>query len=78
MKQMGERSAGNPHAAFDAKEAGNVAWSDLQQGVNANLPSDIPSAQRRIELFKLARQRFERGIGDRPKHPQRMILNITS
>ena len=26
-KQTGERSAGNPHAAFDAAEAGNVAWS---------------------------------------------------
>jgi hypothetical protein len=27
MKQMGERSAGNPHAAFDAAGAGNVARS---------------------------------------------------
>ena len=27
MKQMGERSAGNPHAAFDVAGAGNVAWS---------------------------------------------------
>ena len=26
-KQTGERSAGNPHAAFDAAEAGNAAWS---------------------------------------------------
>jgi hypothetical protein len=26
-KQTGERSAGNPHAAFDAAGAGNVAWS---------------------------------------------------
>ena len=25
MKQMGERSAGNPHAAFDVEGAGNVA-----------------------------------------------------
>jgi len=25
VKQMGERSAGNPHAAFDVAEAGNVA-----------------------------------------------------
>jgi hypothetical protein len=29
MKQMGERSAGNPHAAFDAEGAGNVARSKL-------------------------------------------------
>jgi hypothetical protein len=27
LKQMGERSAGNPHAAFDAERAGNVARS---------------------------------------------------
>ena len=27
MKQTGERSAGNPHAAFDVAGAGNVAWS---------------------------------------------------
>ncbi len=27
MKQMGERSAGNPHAAFDVAGAGDVAWS---------------------------------------------------
>ena len=26
-QQTGERSAGNPHAAFDAAGAGNVAWS---------------------------------------------------
>jgi hypothetical protein len=26
-KQTGERSAGNPHAAFDEARAGNVAWS---------------------------------------------------
>jgi hypothetical protein len=26
MKRTGERSAGNPHAAFDAAGAGNVAW----------------------------------------------------
>ena len=25
MKRMGERSAGNPHAAFDVEGAGNVA-----------------------------------------------------
>src|SRR6476620_11973971 len=29
MKQMGERSAGNPHAAFDVEGAGNVARSKL-------------------------------------------------
>jgi hypothetical protein len=27
VKQTGERSAGNPHAAFDVAGAGNVAWS---------------------------------------------------
>ena len=27
MKQAGERSAGNPHAAFDVAGTGNVAWS---------------------------------------------------
>src|SRR5208283_2282687 len=26
-KQTGERSAGNPHAAFDEAGVGNVAWS---------------------------------------------------
>src|SRR6202521_2243386 len=26
-KQAGERSAGNPHAAFDVAGTGNVAWS---------------------------------------------------
>ena len=29
VKQMGERSAGNPHAAFDVEGAGNVARSKL-------------------------------------------------
>jgi hypothetical protein len=28
VKQMGERSAGNPHAAFDVAGAGNVARSE--------------------------------------------------
>jgi hypothetical protein len=27
VKQTGERRAGNPHAAFEVAEAGNVAWS---------------------------------------------------
>src|SRR5690348_13158491 len=27
VKQMGARSAGNPHAACDVEGAGNVAWS---------------------------------------------------
>src|SRR3954471_9331190 len=27
VKQTGERSAGNPHAAFDVAGTGNVAWS---------------------------------------------------
>ncbi|MBU2702611.1 hypothetical protein Ga0466249_003746 [Sporomusaceae bacterium BoRhaA] len=27
-KQTGERSAGNPHAAFDVAEAGNVTRAD--------------------------------------------------
>ena len=27
VKQTGERSAGNPHAAIDAAGTGNVAWS---------------------------------------------------
>src|SRR6516225_10017246 len=34
VKQMGERSAGNPHAAFDAAGAGNVArsrWCDTRR-----------------------------------------------
>src|SRR5208283_426136 len=33
-KQAGERSAGNPHAAFDAAEAGNVTrsrWCDTRR-----------------------------------------------
>ena len=29
VKQTGERSAGNPHAAFDVEGAGNVARSKL-------------------------------------------------
>jgi hypothetical protein len=34
MKQMGERSAGNPHAAFDVAGTGNVArprWCDTRR-----------------------------------------------
>ena len=31
------------------------------------------AAERRIEFLELAGQRFERGIGNRPNHPQRMI-----
>src|SRR5438445_5541714 len=27
VKQTGERRAGNPHAAFEVAEIGNVAWS---------------------------------------------------
>jgi hypothetical protein len=29
VKSTGERSAGNPHAAFDVAGAGNVEWSGL-------------------------------------------------
>jgi hypothetical protein len=28
VKQMGARSAGNPHAACDAEGTGNVAWTN--------------------------------------------------
>jgi hypothetical protein len=44
-----------------------------QQGAQQPLRRDRLAAERRIELLKLARQRFERGIGDRANHPQRVI-----
>src|SRR5215813_6152569 len=38
-KQMGARSAGNPHAACDVEGAGNVAWSrDLLARQTSTLP----------------------------------------
>ena len=44
-----------------------------QQRAHQPLRRDRLAANRRIELLELARQRFERGIGDLPNHPQRMI-----
>src|ERR1700679_4184582 len=46
-KQTGERSAGNPHAAFDAAEAGNVArsrWCDTRVAATAS-PATTPDAR---------------------------------
>src|ERR1700749_4143248 len=40
---------------------------------NAAHNRDRLAAERRIEPLKLARQRFERGIGNRANHPQRVI-----
>src|SRR5437660_1401222 len=36
-------------------------------------PAGSTPPDRRIQLGELARQRFERHIGDPPNHPQRMI-----
>jgi hypothetical protein len=44
-----------------------------QQGMHRSLRRYRLAVDRRIELLELARQRFERGIGDLPNHPQRMI-----
>ncbi len=44
-----------------------------QQRAHQPLRRDRLPAERRIELFELARQRFERRIRDRPNHPQRVI-----
>lgn len=39
VKQMGARSAGNPHAVCDVEGAGNVAWSqDLPTRQSSTLP----------------------------------------
>jgi len=37
-KQIGERSAGNPHAAFDVAGAGNVVWSRAKTNTGAPVP----------------------------------------
>jgi hypothetical protein len=44
-----------------------------QQGVHQPLRRDRLPADRRVQLGELARQQFERRIGDLPNHPQRMI-----
>jgi hypothetical protein len=44
-----------------------------QQRAHQPLRRDRLAANRRIKLLKLARQRLQRGIGDLPNHPQRMI-----
>src|ERR1700720_656584 len=64
-KQTGERSAGNPHAAFDEAGAGNVArprWCDTRRrkseptgntnfGLNRRV-SPRPYAKRKCKVFK--------------------------
>ena len=45
-----------------------------QQGAQQPFRRDRLAAERRIKLFKLAGQRFERDIGNRANHPQRVIL----
>jgi hypothetical protein len=42
VKSTGERSAGNPHAAFDVAGVGNVEWSD---NVTLTLANESASEQ---------------------------------
>ena len=58
MKQMGERSAGNPHAAFDAEGAGNVARSKLF-GLNRRAS---PRPYREQGLARAGNARVRRGM----------------
>jgi hypothetical protein len=44
-----------------------------QQGAQQPFRRDRLAAERRIELLELAGQRFERRIGNRPNHAQRVI-----
>ena len=44
-----------------------------QQRAQQSLRRDRLAAERRIELLELAGQRFQRRIGDRANHPQRVI-----
>jgi hypothetical protein len=44
-----------------------------QQRAHQPLRRDRLAAERRVELLELARQRFQRRIGDRTNHPQRVI-----
>ena len=44
-----------------------------QQRAHQSLRRDRLAAERRIELFEFPGQRFERRIGDRANHPQRVI-----
>ena len=50
MKQMGERSAGNPHPAFDVAGAGNVAWSREAADKAENL-AGCKSPYRQLPVF---------------------------
>jgi len=57
---MGERSAGNPHAAFDVAGAGNVAWSEC-------------SDRRRRASPRPYYRRCDRGVGGRAAHDPRLL-----
>jgi len=49
---MGERSAGNPHTAFDVAGAGNVAWSECSDPSRRASPR--PYYGRAIEGWRVA------------------------
>ena len=50
VKQMGGRSTGNPHAAFDVEGAGNVAWSREAADKAENL-AGCKSPYRQLPVF---------------------------
>jgi len=55
VKQMGERSAGNPHVAFDVAGAGDVAWS---RGISAKAGAPVlDPTERRTEASARAIER---------------------
>src|SRR5580700_10106826 len=50
VKQMGERSAGNPHAAFDVAGAGNVARSE--QLIEVGAPVLDPTTDEAVAAWR--------------------------
>ena len=70
---MGERSAGNPHAAFDAAGAGNVARSECFDPAGAPIPD--PTTDEAIAAWQ-ATPRTTRG-GQRHYSPLAILTGLT-
>ena len=84
-KQTGERSAGNPQAAFDGAGAGNVAWSrccDTRNRKGEATGNTNFGLNRRASPRPYHRGDGKRGAGHRPPsycaHPQLYLKRSAS
>src|SRR6516165_9471353 len=81
-KQTGERSAGNPHAAFDVAGTGDVAWSrwcdtrkrkgETTENKNFDLHRLLPQCNLAVRSAPMSR--LARASGQIASHPMSEVL----